>query len=85
MNKLHDIQNISFSGTFMRLQVDGKKYEIDLAGQSSRLVRASQKERENVEISPSGYGLHWPELDEDLSIDGLIGIKHPYPLVEAES
>jgi hypothetical protein len=24
------------------------------------------------EVSPSGYGIHWPELDEDLSIDGMI-------------
>ena len=23
-------------------------------------------------VSPSGYGIHWPELDEDLSIDGMI-------------
>jgi hypothetical protein len=26
----------------------------------------------NFEISPSGYGIHWPDLDEDLSIDGMI-------------
>jgi len=26
----------------------------------------------NFEVSPSGYGIHWPELDEDLSIDGMI-------------
>jgi len=28
------------------------------------------------EISPSGYGIHWPLIDEDLSIDGLLGVKH---------
>ena len=28
------------------------------------------------EISPSGYGIHWPLLDEDLSIDGLLGVVH---------
>ncbi|NOZ61085.1 MAG: DUF2442 domain-containing protein [Calditrichaeota bacterium] len=27
-------------------------------------------------MSPSGYGLHWFLLDEDLSIDELLGIKH---------
>ncbi|PKN21436.1 MAG: hypothetical protein CVU65_16870 [Deltaproteobacteria bacterium HGW-Deltaproteobacteria-22] len=25
-------------------------------------------------MSPSGYGIHWPELDEDLSVDGLLGL-----------
>jgi len=28
------------------------------------------------EISPSGYGIYWPLIDEDLSIDGLLGIVH---------
>ncbi|MBF0567096.1 MAG: DUF2442 domain-containing protein, partial [Nitrospirae bacterium] len=28
------------------------------------------------EISPSCYGIHWPLLDEDISIDGLLGIVH---------
>jgi len=28
------------------------------------------------EISPSGYGIHRPFLDEDISIDGLLGIAH---------
>ena len=37
---------------------------------------ASDIERKIYEISPSGYGIHWPLLDEDLSIDGLLGIKH---------
>ncbi|MFI5222153.1 MAG: DUF2442 domain-containing protein, partial [Bacteroidia bacterium] len=29
-------------------------------------------ERGNFEISPSGYGIHWSLIDEDLSINGLI-------------
>jgi hypothetical protein len=26
----------------------------------------------NFQLSPWGYGIHWPEVDEDLSIDGMI-------------
>ena len=37
------------------------------------------EERNNFEVSPSGYGIHWPLIDEDLSIDGLIGIVHTPP------
>ena len=85
MDKVHDIQQVSFSGTIMHLRVDGKSYQIDIAGESERLRNATQKQREHFEISPAGYGIHWPEVDEDLSIDGLIGVKHAPPLVIAEA
>jgi hypothetical protein len=84
MDKAHDIQHVSFSGAIMHLQVDGKDYQIDIAGESERLRNATQKQRENFEISPTGYGIHWPEVDEDLSMDGLIGVKHAPPFVMAE-
>ncbi len=35
-----------------------------------RLKRASSKERENFEIMP--MGIHWPDLDEDLGIAGML-------------
>jgi hypothetical protein len=35
-----------------------------------RLLHASAAQRENVEISPRG--LHWDDLDEDVSIEGLL-------------
>ena len=80
MNKAHNIQNLVIAGTTMYLEVDGKKYEIDVAKQSERLARATQEQRERFEISPAGYGIHWPDIDEDLSIDGLIGVKHSSPV-----
>ena len=85
MDKAHEVQNVSFSGSVMRLEVDGKAYAIDLAGQSPRLACATQRQRENVVISPAGYGLHWPDIDEDLSIDGLLGVRHAAPLIPAEA
>jgi hypothetical protein len=33
---------------------------------------ATRKQLENYEISPGGYGIHWPELDEDLSIKAFL-------------
>lgn len=35
-----------------------------------RLLRASAAERQNYEIMP--MGIHWPDLDEDLSIAGML-------------
>lgn len=43
---------------------------------SPALALASEIERKTYEISSSGYGIHWPLIDEDLSIDGLLGIVH---------
>jgi hypothetical protein len=39
---------------------------------SSRLADATEEERRRAELSPGGYGIHWPLIDEDLSISGLI-------------
>jgi hypothetical protein len=36
------------------------------------LAGATADERRHAQLSPGGYGIHWPMLDEDLSIGGLI-------------
>ena len=84
MDKAHDVQEISFSGGTMFLRVDGKEYNFKVSDISDRLATATQEQRERFEVSPAGYGIHWPDLDEDLSIDGLIGVKHAPPLAEAQ-
>jgi len=40
------------------------------AGKNPRLARGSASQLNNIEISP--FGLHWPELDEDLSFRGIM-------------
>ena len=37
-----------------------------------RLSQATQEQRERWQIAGGGYGLHWPELDEDVSTEGLL-------------
>jgi hypothetical protein len=39
---------------------------------SKRLASATEQERLNAELSPGGYGIHWPLIDEDLSVNGLL-------------
>jgi hypothetical protein len=39
---------------------------------SERLARASQAERDRAELSPSGYGIHWSLIDEDLAVGPLV-------------
>lgn len=76
MDRAHNIESVSITGKAMRLRVDGADYEIDLATQSKRIAGARPEQVSDFTVSPSGYGIHWAQLDEDLSIDGLIGIKH---------
>jgi hypothetical protein len=37
-----------------------------------KLYEAEQKEREAFKVICSGYGISWPLIDEDLSVDGII-------------
>jgi hypothetical protein len=84
MDNAHDVEAITIAGTAMSLRVDGREYEIDLAEVSERLAEATPEQRAHYEVSPAGYGIHWPDVDEDLSIDGLIGVAHACPLAAAE-
>lgn len=37
-----------------------------------RLLNATPQQRQNWKIAGGGYGIHWPEVDEDLSTEGLL-------------
>ena len=76
MKKHHDIGELKFEGDVLVITVDGRENRFPLSKISPVLEKASEKERYTFEISPAGYGIHWPQLDEDISIDGLLGIIH---------
>lgn len=59
--------------------VDGRVVSVPLAW-SWRLSEATPAQRNNVEIIGDGYGVHWPEVDEDLSVEGMFhGVPAPRP------
>jgi hypothetical protein len=37
-----------------------------------RLLNATPEQRDNWQIAGGGYGIHWPDVDEDLSTEGLL-------------
>jgi len=76
MNKHYDVKSIRVEGNHLFLNVDGVERRFQLDGISDAFGDASEKEKQTFEVSPSGYGIHWPLLDEDISIDGLLGIQH---------
>ncbi|MEF8794437.1 MAG: DUF2442 domain-containing protein [Thiohalorhabdus sp.] len=50
---------------------DGRKISVPLAW-FPRLSEASPQELENYELMGEGEGIHWPDVDEDLSVSGLL-------------
>lgn len=76
MGSYHEIENICIANGILSLVVDGQAIHRSLAELSPLLATASELEIGKYEISPSGYGIHWPLLDEDISIDGLLGVVH---------
>jgi hypothetical protein len=60
----------------MELVVDGRRHVFDVTLISPRMAVATAKERNTWEVCGSGYGIHWPLIDEDLSIDGLLAGRH---------
>ena len=50
---------------------DGRAISVPLAWYP-RLVHATPEERSNWELIGGGEGIHWPDLDEDISVEGLL-------------
>jgi len=51
--------------------MDGRVVSVPLAW-SWRLSEATPDQRNNFEIIGDGQGVHWPDIDEDLSVDGML-------------
>ena len=50
---------------------DGRTISVPI-GWYPRLAHGTPAERANFQISGAGYGIHWPELDEDIGVEGLL-------------
>ena len=51
--------------------IDGRTIIVPLAWYP-RLLHATAQQRAIWEIAGGGYGIHWPDIDEDLSSEGLL-------------
>ena len=65
-------QSVEFDAHMMRVTfIDGRELAVPLAWFPT-LKKATAAQRARYEIGGGGVGLHWPDLDEDLSIAGLM-------------
>ena len=79
------IKSISVTEDTITAQlVDGRTISVPLAW-SWRLSEATPKQRANWEIIGDGQGVHWPDIDEDISAEGMLyGIPAPRPRMSSK-
>jgi hypothetical protein len=59
--------------------IDGRVISVPLAW-SWRLSEATPEQRANFRLIGTGQGVHWPDVDEDISVEGLLhGTPAPRP------
>jgi hypothetical protein len=59
--------------------VDGRVISVPLAW-SWRLSEATPAQRANWQLIGDGHGVHWPDIDEDISAEGMLsGVPAPRP------
>ena len=65
--------------------IDGRTISVPLAWYP-RLLHATPQQRANWKVAGGGFGIHWPDIDEDLSVEGLLkGLPAPRANAEAAS
>jgi hypothetical protein len=72
MGKIHNVKSVDADHTYLYLEIDDKSYRIRWEDCSPRLAKANLAQRKRFDVAPSGYGIHWPEIDEDLAITPLL-------------
>ena len=64
--------------------IDGRTISVPLCWYPA-LSRAEKSQRENWELLGDGEGIHWPDIDEDLSVSGLLLGTHEKQLTSTAS
>jgi hypothetical protein len=66
------IVDVKFSKDTLSVDLrDGRTITVPLAWYP-RLLNATAAQRKNWRVAGGGYGIHWPDIDEDLSTEGLL-------------
>ena len=65
-------KSIETTADELTLQLADRQVRIVWADCSTKLAEATDAQRRDARLSPGGYGIHWPQIDEDLSVVGLI-------------
>jgi len=70
--RIPDAEDVQTTGITLSVDLsDGRSITVPLAW-FPRLVHATPEERANWRLIGSGHGIHWEDLDEDISVEGLL-------------
>ena len=66
------VTDVKFTRDTLRVDLrDGRTITVPLTWYP-RLFNATASQRKNWQVAGGGYGIHWPDVDEDLSTEGLL-------------
>jgi len=66
------VAEVSFDQDTLSVRLkDGRTISVPLAWYP-RLFNATPDQRKDWRIAGGGYGIHWPQIDEDISTEGLL-------------
>ena len=66
------VVNVSITDDTLSVDLeDGRTVSVPI-GWYPRLAHGTPAERANVQIAGAGFGLHWPDLDEDIGVEGIL-------------
>lgn len=76
------VKDVHFTEDILNVDLmDGRTISVPLAWYP-RLLHATVKQRNNWKIAGGGFGVNWPDIDEDLSTEGLLrGAPAPHKTV----
>jgi hypothetical protein len=67
--------DVSFTEDALQVRLaDGREVRVPLAW-FPRLLNATPEQRRNWQLIGGGIGVHWPDVDEDISVDGLLATR----------
>ncbi len=73
--QIPDAENVTVTEDTLSVDLnDGRTLEVPLAW-FPRLLHASREERNHWKLIGNGQGIHWEEIDEDISVEGLLAGK----------
>ena len=66
------VTSVSVTDDTLSVDLEGGRTVSVPIGWYPRLAHGTSAERANVQITGAGFGLHWPDLDEDVGIEGIL-------------
>jgi hypothetical protein len=66
------VVNITIDDDTLSVDLEDGRTVLVPIGWYPRLAYGTPAQRANFQISSAGYGIHWPDLDEDIGVDGLL-------------